>query len=231
MKDVIGFLYNWQTLITGVMALVGAWITIRAVRRQSNDDAERKRRASRAMLPATLDAVHLYALATIQWLRSTKEKVIYLEQGKYANQPLSTGTSPRLDGETSKALQACVENFHLPEARFAAGLLSRAQVLQSNVSSLSDYFENHSGYQVKRVGLLREVNQQIANAVELVALVARAFPFARNEQETVDGSVDLYAIRNAFKLCFLNEVQEVEAWNLATNRFLSPQAQTSSAER
>jgi len=45
-KPIGDFLFNWQTLIAGILALIGAVVTVRALRKQAREDAERKERAS-----------------------------------------------------------------------------------------------------------------------------------------------------------------------------------------
>jgi hypothetical protein len=80
-KIVGDILFNWQTLIAGALALIGAWLTVRALKKQARDEAERKTRGARALLPAALDALTGYATDSVRWLDSVREKADHSEKG------------------------------------------------------------------------------------------------------------------------------------------------------
>jgi hypothetical protein len=82
-KIVGDFLLNWQTLIAGILALWGAWLTIKALRKQNGEDAERKMRGARVMLPAALDTMTAYSIDSIRWLNEVREKAALSETGAY----------------------------------------------------------------------------------------------------------------------------------------------------
>jgi hypothetical protein len=214
-------LYDWQTLIAGIVAFIGAWFTVRALNKQAREEAERKARAARSMLPATLSVVGDYSQSSIRWLKSIRQKAEYTEQGKYAaNSAIAVGTSPRPDSGMLASLKNCVETFEIENARFVAFLLNKIQVHHARVAGLQDYFENYPSFQVKRVGLSREIDVYIANSVEIVAMTNQLFPFARMDTDAAALLPDLPAFRSAFRDCHLDEARDVQAWNKLTNQFL-----------
>src|ERR1700744_5925403 len=92
---IVGFIAYWQTLIAGLVALGGAYITVRTMNQQAREATERKRRSARAMLPSTLDEIHNYALASIRWLENVREKAVLVEKGALGSNPVPVNVCPR----------------------------------------------------------------------------------------------------------------------------------------
>src|SRR5437764_1016879 len=132
---------HWQTLITGILALIGAGATILALRAQAKQEAARKRKGARVMLPATFVEVFAYALACIRWLESLREKAALAEKGALRGS-IPVGTSPRPNTAITAQLRECVENFQGTSSDFIASLLFKLQIQYSRVASLQDYFDN-----------------------------------------------------------------------------------------
>lgn len=215
----IAFLNTWQTLIAGLLALIGAFITVRALNRQARDATERKARALRAMLPSTLSAIDTYAIETIRWLKSVREKADLLDKGQYTNQAVAVASCPRPDTAAVRFLQDCVEHFNPDASRFVAKLLSKQQVHNSRIVDLRDYFENHPQYETKQIGLAKNIDEFIASAVDLAANAKQLFPYARFEIDTAPTAPDAQAAMAVFQQCHLQPHRDVEAWNVLTNRY------------
>jgi ABC-type nickel/cobalt efflux system permease component RcnA len=73
---VVGVVDHWQTLVTGIIALVGAWWTVRGIRSQikqtiefERDQHEREERAARSVLPMALSEIAQYAIDCIKLLK------------------------------------------------------------------------------------------------------------------------------------------------------------------
>lgn len=71
---------QWETLLTGAVALGAAWGTIRAVRdqirqsdKQAQDRRDRQARAARAVLPLALAELVHYARACLTWLKTVRD--------------------------------------------------------------------------------------------------------------------------------------------------------------
>lgn len=215
----IDFLNKWQTLIGGILALIGAVITVWVLNRQSHEATQRKSRALRAMLPNQLATIHNYSIETIRWLKNVREKSSLLESGQYGNQSISVPTSPRPDAAAITFLQDCVEHFDRGPSRFVAVLLSKVQVHQSRVTDLFDYLVNHPLYETKLVGLAKNIDEFIASAVDLDANAKQLYPYARFETESTPLAPDANAAMAAFHQCQLQPMRDTEAWNILTNRF------------
>lgn len=215
----IEILNTWQTLIGGVLALAGAVITVWVLNRQSREATQRKARALRAMLPNQLSSIHSYSIESIRWLKSVREKSTLLESGQYGNQSVSVPTCPRPDTAAVAFLQDCVEHFDREPSRFVAILLSKIQVHHSRVSDLFDYFTNYPLYETKLIGVSKNIDEFLANAVDLDANAKQLYPYARFEIDTAPLPPDANAAMAAFYQCQLEPVRDTEAWNILTNRY------------
>jgi hypothetical protein len=171
------------------------------------------------MLPNTLSALDGYAVETIRWLKSVREKAQLLEQGQYANQPLAVATCPRPDTAAVVFLQDCVEHFDQEASHFVATLLSKQQVHNSRIVDLHDYLVNHPQYDVKQVGLAKNIDEFIASAVDLAANAKRLFPYARFETDAAPKPPDAQFAMAVFQQCHLQPHSDVNAWNVLTNRY------------
>jgi hypothetical protein len=72
----VSILDRWQTLIAGLLALGGAWLTVRGIRQQiaqvtqiEQDRRLREERAARAVLPLALNALFQYTIDCITQLQ------------------------------------------------------------------------------------------------------------------------------------------------------------------
>jgi len=215
----VELLNKWQTLVGGLLALAGAVITVWALNRQSHEATQRKARALRAMLPNQLSSIHGYAIESIRWLKSVREKATLLERGQYGNQSIAVPTCPRPDAAAISFLQECVEHFDREPSRFVAILLSKLQVHQARVTDLFDYFANYSLYETKLIGVPRNIDEFVASAVDLDANAHQLYPYARFEADTAPAPPDANAAMAAFHQCQLQPVRDTEAWNILTNRY------------
>lgn len=213
------FLNSWQTLIGGVLALIGAVFTVWALNRQSRLATERKARALRAMLPNTLSSIDGYAIETIRWLKSIREKATLLDRGEYKNQSVAVATCPRPDASAIGFMQECVEHFDTKPSTFVAALLSKLQVHNSRVTDLYDYFVNYPLYEVKQVAVANNIDEFIASAVDLAANAKQLYPFARFETNAAPLAPNSAAVMAIFHQCHLQPMQDTGAWNTLTNRY------------
>jgi hypothetical protein len=219
MIELSNWLYNWQTLIGGGLALLGAVITVLALNRQTQQATLRKSRALRAMLPNTLSAIDAYAIETIRWLKSVREKAGLLERGQYGNQSIAVMSAPRMDNAAVTFLQDCVEHFDRGPSAFVAKLLSKQQVHNSRIMDLHDYFVHYPLYEVKQIGLQKNITEFIASAVDLAAYARQLYPYARLETEATPSVPNADVAMQAFYHCHLRPEQDTDAWNTLTNRY------------
>jgi hypothetical protein len=216
----LGCLYalalDWQTLIAGLLALIGAWWTIRAMNRHAQEGGLRKARAARALLPATLMAVIRYAAVSVRWLESVKEKATFTEQGQYGNQSVSVNTWPRPDPGFIHELVQCVEYFDGAHSSYTSELLSQIQIQQARIAELHDYFADPPHHGRTRSGLRRDIHKFMADSVKIAALANQLFPYARRKSDAAPAPLDLAAMRSALYDCKLDDTKDAEVWNILT---------------
>jgi hypothetical protein len=131
------FFYNWQTLIAGVLALLGAGWTVRSIRRQikQTDDLERKRqqrdeRAAKAALPLALSELAQYCGDCIRLL------VKYAPGKGTADIVMTDLSAPRVPDGIINALQAITRNEDAGIGDQATAVLSKLQVQSARLRGL-----------------------------------------------------------------------------------------------
>lgn len=220
MQKIIGdWLLDWQTLIGGGLALLGAWLTVRALRIQARTDEDRKARAARVMLPSALNLLVDYAIASVRWLEGIRKNATLSEAGAYKTANM-TLTHPKTPLDLIKALRDCVEFLPLAHARHVGEILSKIQVQNTWIASLDDYLVNYSLYEIKRFGLTKEIDDASVKSVKLIALANSLFPFARFETDDVPETPGMKEEESAFKQCHLNTVKNVTVWNALTTPYI-----------
>jgi len=171
-------LYNWQTMIAGLLALAAALATIRLIRRQINQvtDLEQERRAreeaaARAILPLALSELTEYASDCIKLL------VQYVPaDGPIPNVPADYKI-PRIPENAIVTLQTC--------ARFAdenivaqfANLLGKLQIQHARLRDLfSRSVQRQRMFNVEGIGAL-------IDAADIQARAGTLFDYARNDAQ------------------------------------------------
>lgn len=216
------FLLAWQTLIAGLIALGGAILTVLALNRQAREAAERRARAARARLPAALDLLNNYALQCVRWLKDLKPKAEIASTGAYQrNQSIPVGTCPRPDGGMMDTFAECVAALDIAPARFIDDLLARLQVQHSRIASLADYFENHYRHPVRQI---LNIEDYVANAIEIDALGRSAYPYARKQCDETPRGLDLGTVTQAFQACELDASSDAATWKILSDRYIEQAA-------
>jgi hypothetical protein len=219
MYTMLGTIREWQDLVAGLLALIGAGITVYVMTKQARDAADRKRRASRALLPSTLADIFDYGRRSIAWLISLREKARIAGTGGYSKGSIACGTCPRPDGNMLAQLIECVEHLDKPHAIFISTILSKIQVHQSRMLEIAEYFDTYEPSKAK-FRVAGDLENVIGNSVELLAYAGRLFRYARMETEAEPTIPDFADIENAFRQAAgLNEFENVEAWNKLTDRY------------
>jgi hypothetical protein len=214
------FLYRWQTLIAGGIALLGAYITIVALQQQARDERARKSRAARALLPAALASVDDYAVACVRWLREASGPARRAERQPQVIAEIILDPFPRFEAAATATLRDCVEHVDEEPAKRLADLMSKIQVQSSRLADLDDYLRRYQRLDVKRAGLEREIDRFTASAVEIAAVASSFFKFARLETNDAPPQLSLEMVSGAFHTCGLEPARDTGAWNALTTRFL-----------
>lgn len=163
--------FHWQTLTTGFLALLSALIALQASRHAERKQQDREFRAARALLPASLDALCRYLDA------SAKEILQDLDAGREAEDAENDRTEgcqmhlPAVPEQALAYLTAAIRHASPEVGEFLAHILSKVQVTDSRLRGAQDR---------DTLGPIVEVN--MADLVDIRALVDRAFPFVRGER-------------------------------------------------
>ncbi|MGN6538030.1 MAG: hypothetical protein ACTHKQ_20155 [Mesorhizobium sp.] len=181
-----GWIYDYQTLLTGILAVVAAlasggllWCQIRQERASREDERCRKLRAARVALPATLSELCRYAVLSAQAVNSQFPAAYRQFPGDWQE-----GASVNLDPidvpfpeEALRSLERVLE-FVDDEAVIGriGSIFREIQVLDTRLRAGCE-------------GVTITVSYLRALLLEAAALYARAeslFGFARNQRETID---------------------------------------------
>jgi hypothetical protein len=145
-------LFDWQTLIAGILALLGAFLTVRVIRAQisqagNSEEARRKRDelAARAVLPLALSQFTRYARDCIMLL------VIYVP-GHGSRPPVPNNLAlPTLSPDVIRSLQESARYAGPGVVSQIASLLSKFQVQQARMIELFSRTSQSPGQQVARI--------------------------------------------------------------------------------
>jgi len=199
-KRVISCLEFWlnryQTLLTGIFALAGAFATVWAVLvqvRHANQAEERQlareREAWRGVLALALSGVVDYA-------NQCSKAVLELEQ-LTSSRGLKPAPShfPELPEALIQTLRECIRISHSEEAKKIAELLSRLQIQNARLKQFhsESWVSDHA------------IDQALWDAAELYALASPLFDYARRSEEGSLRRVPVNEITKALRLFRIHE--------------------------
>lgn len=152
------FLYDWQTLIAGIGAFIGAWLLWRQVqdqRDQARQEFERSKMRARIQLPHALGRLNLYWKACFQAWK--------------AKRPDNRPPEPVAELQTivDAAVWADTETFESLKA-----LVTAAQAFEARLSDKNDRPSNF-------------YNMMLVDIARLLYLTNRLFEFGRLREEAV----------------------------------------------
>ena len=180
-KALPGFLYKWQTLIAGTIALFAAWLTVRTIRKQIKlqqsqfKDAQlRKMWVARAGMPDALSTLCEYTGKCVAYLRNADD-----------NRQI-----PDAPAEAISVIKGSIEYVDPESAHKVFELIAHYQVHNARLSGHKD--ENDQA----------ENDARIYDTVKLRSLVNRLFEYARNEVDAVpDVEINRDDMVSALRLC------------------------------
>jgi len=138
-SKIVHFIWNWQTLIAGLIALLGAWLTVKAVKKQilenrnaidiqiletrnlDEDMRERKEYADRAAMPSALVDI-----------------LEYLRKNLLGHKMIHIGTAPPMPAYPSAAVETirtCLETTPRNRREPLRHLIVKLQVIHSRLES------------------------------------------------------------------------------------------------
>ena len=191
----ISWMDRWQTMLTGLAAVIAAAVSVHFVRKQIRqaDRAENHRRdrrlaAARSRLQLSLSTISHYGSDSIVFLRGVRNAVA----GGQLIPTLADNPRPILPDPAVLALEAVIEATESDDfAGFLADLISEMQVLNSRLSGLPE--------EAEALGI-HSLDSYLMNAAKVCAFASGAFPYARRETSDPPTRVDWLDVIAALRL-------------------------------
>lgn len=204
-------LYNWQSLIGGGIALIGAaflWCQIRQGDKQEKERLRRRFEAAKAGMPLLLSGICSHAKEVAGFLRS-----IHAAAGQHAfGAPNLAVTTPVLDIQLARELQSLIEASPDNElATSLAKLLGELQVLNSRVTEIPNLGSYMTGLQLT-------IEDYMLQVAKVYADTSGLFGFARGNAKTVRQSEKM-ELRSALNLLELRDHEFERLHATAKRRF------------
>jgi hypothetical protein len=208
---------QWETLVTGLSALMAAWFTVAHLKqqlRQTEDLAERAQRqrvkAVRAILPVALSQLTEYATTCIKTLYALWQ---YFETDGSLNRSradLPALKLPPVPDDVLLLLKECVAVMDNDPAAAIVELISHLQIQRTRFTAYMSRLEDHprdGGNALKR----GHIDHGIWDAAEVYARASSLFPFARGEM-TFSFALRPDVIRYALASAGIDNEDEREAF-------------------
>ena len=177
---------QWETLVTGIGAIVAAFFTVRRLREQisqaqklADDQRQRRARAARATLPLSLSQLAQYATSCIKGLHDLRP---YFRASRSMNdlvqraQKCAAWESPLLSDNVLNSLKDCVEVIDDEPAQAIIQLIGHLQIQRSR---LQEYISRARLNDPTHLVLLSNIEHAMYDAAEIHARTSTLFPFSR----------------------------------------------------
>jgi hypothetical protein len=192
------WLFEWQTLVAGTLAVLAAVVTAWLIKRQITQAHQqeqarlsRQANAARVALPLTLSGISHYAEEAAGALAQLTLQARAFAEG---DPPLKF-ESPRPPSELAPSLERMAGATDDREVVTAiARLLGEIQVLSTRMVFTHEQLSDPSG------AVARESEQYLLQAGAVYALAESLFDFARFESETAPPELDWDRVFAAFKI-------------------------------
>ena len=213
------WLYNWQTLISGILAVVAAAVSVWYLRKQiaQSEQHERERssrrfNAVRATLPLTLSQVCNYCLEIGRCLADLH----HASEEEYLNQSYAAPSLPEnVPAALEKAIEATVDKSLISAL---SDMISNLQTLNSRINGIS--IDSRRRLQVTKLN----VEYYIAQSATVYAIAASLFPYARRETDAPPASYSLNDVGGALFLMDLGDGLQKRIYELVERMFKPKEA-------
>ena len=178
-SKIVDLLDHWQTLVAGLLALLGAWLTVRDLRRQidqthrlDDDRRLREERGAKSVLSLALSELADYAIDCIKLALPYAPAV-------GAAPPVPAGMqAPPIPVAILEPMQACAKFADRSVGADIAALLGLLQIQHSRLESLVARAGRRSPPEIWTV----EAIGAVMDAAELHARCGDLFPYARGSK-------------------------------------------------
>lgn len=181
------FFCKWQTLISGILALVAAVWTVCVLKRQINlsERHERTRRetseaAARAVLPLTLSAIINYARQSSNTLYALYKN----REGEVITERMQTIELPPIPESAIGSLQSMIEaSTNQAVVKVIAKIIGKIQIQNSRIRSV---VHEEQAVRPNHVSLVtaRNIEDYIIDSAIIFAFAESLFDYARLQSET-----------------------------------------------
>ena len=184
LRDLIGGVDHWQTLIAGFFAigaaLIGGQYILRQIdeaRLEGNESRSRKFKALRAVLPLTLSYIMVYLRDS-----GTALKQIYKQkEDQVIPGTIELPTFPVLPKDVVSQLQEIVETGSEEVGDLVSDMLAKIQVQSARVESLISWRRHPDSTLITTTNIER----YIIDTAEIYCIASGMFDFARRKSNVV----------------------------------------------
>jgi hypothetical protein len=181
-------IYYWQPLIAGLIALLGAILTVASIenqisKQQQQEDNRRVRRhyAARAGMPVALSELLRYTENTFTVLKAIAD--ISRTNGRIqADESWIAPEPPGFPANALSTLQTCIESAEPKAMPIIAQLIEKAQILHSRQIALIEEVSNGS----TTIVTIHNLNNRIADSLEFYIQCSKLFDYARRRSSVLD---------------------------------------------
>jgi hypothetical protein len=194
MADLSLCLFEWQTLIGGVLAISAAilgaillWIQIKQAERHESQRRSRKFAANRATLPLTLSEITKYARTSIAEMKSLHDQISFPSSMVLQFDP------PNFKESSILSLRDFIDySIYISVNDCLSEIIREVQILSSRMSDIN--------LERDRSILRIEIEEYIVQAGRLNLITGILFPFARSTEDALPAYTDWEAIASHFSV-------------------------------
>ena len=190
MCDILNIIGQWQTLISGVLALsaafIGAsflWFQINQIEGHEQERRRGRRAAARAASPLSLAMLTDYLLACGRELRRLHGQKV---GGLILRSALVGFQRPELPSDVVKHFQDVVETSDEKIGGDFAKILAKVQVQRSRLQSMSQRFGEGESHAMTQ----SELEDYIVDVADIYRRCNKLFKYARGDAETLEESAE-----------------------------------------
>ena len=227
---------RFQTLITGLLAVVAAIVTIYFIRKQivqvdqhSEEARYQKSKAARAFMPNALSALCEYANESIIVLIGLRAAIVAGETGRRASDEVRAVTVPIIPHNALSTLKECIEFSYEEPAGKIAHLIRELQIQNSRLRTLISDCQRVEGSRIVVTAPIH-ADSGIFDAANIYALAENLFEFARSETESAPNDVNVQDVKRALFLLSIDDSSFPEVHTLVDKRMGRENAEDGSEE-
>jgi len=217
--DLVALTYRWQTLTAGMLALLGARMTVVVIQAQlAQDDIQfedvkkRKGRATRAVAVMALADVSHYADEACKWTEMLPEDKAGLTDDLKAK--IEAGLPKIPDGAISKLTEA-MEYAQPEEIAKITELFERLQIQNSRMRHVSERVRGRDlGERDNITPLNNSVSQQLLDAAIVHGMAGRLFKWARDRKPIIETRSDREVVANSLSVLGVDVESYPGVWEL-----------------